>query len=373
MKLTILKSDLSAAIRAAGPAVAKSAVSPSLKCFKLFADTANSTLVLSGTDLELGVRAVAPAQVLRDGACFVAADFLANAVKAAPDGDITLDVGKSAELKVVGAKYKVPVEDGASWPDWSRDQSETATVFRVQAVVLCDLMRKAQVAAAQKETETKFLTSGVLLDLKGGTLAAVASDNRRISVASVRHSSDVTCTAVVPRKGVSAILSAFGESGQELLVSVTAGRVKVETDEVQLWSGLMAGRFVPWRDVVERAAKKAKAVRAEFEPANLLGAVRRAALTGDDNDSAILWRFADGKLSLSLTGRAGESEVETEPLSAFETDGEVSLFPNCTTGFLSAAVGAGYSAVEVRTGGPKEGVLFGVSGWQYLEMPRVKE
>lgn len=382
MKVTILRRTLTDLLRAAAPAVASRTTIPAMTCFKLEAGA--GLLTATATDGSIYARAsgaVLEGSSLKSGVSVVSAAFLLNAVKSAPDGDIELSSDdKAMTVKVPGSKWKVPQEDADTFPDWSRDQSEPVAAFDVPAPVLCGLLERAQVGTNQKETSEKFLTTAVLLEGDESGLAAAGSDSRRLSAVVVPMAGAKGMYALLPRQGVGAILTAFAAVSGSVRVTLQPGRFLVAGDGVEVGTQLMAGRFVPWKEVIRQNPKYHRAklpnlVRLVADPESLLGAVRRAALTADDNDSAIRWEIGDGVVRLSLVGTAGESAVEHEPLeldpAAPKT--HVGLFPNCTTQFLAAAVG---DKVSVAFGDDKTGVLFeqqfAGGNWKYLEMPLVR-
>lgn len=371
MKLSLTRSQLSQMIRVAAPAVAKSTTVPALKCYKLRGDDAGAAS-LSATDTELHVTANSVGQVDESGACLVPADTLATIIKLAPDGPIHFTAGKVLAISYPGGSYKIPLEDPDVFPD-NRPESGRATTFTIPAVGLARLFKRVSWCRGDANDHKTFTMNGVVLEGAGSELSAVGSTTVRFSVATTRLAADVApFTAIVSEKGIKAYLAAFDETGENVEVCVGKSTLSFSTPTATIHSTLISGKSLPWRRVL--SDRKAPLSTLTDSPAALLSAIRRACVTADDADSAVVWTCTGKNLVLSMAGQKGHGEVEhaCQSHDGDESPIEIKLFGSFTSAFLAAAASDGEQSVTMALVDKSQAVYFEAANWRYLEMPMVK-
>lgn len=370
MKLTIDRNTLQTLIRAASPAVATRTTIPALKCFKITGQDDTLTIAATNTDDNLHITGRATGcEVRRSGVCLVSAATLTEIAKLAPAGPIDLSTDKILHISHAAGSYKVPMEDVAHFPDCS--EPDGGHVDHLPAGVLVRLFSQVGFCAADKSD--KYACQCVLLETVGNQLFAVATDTTRMAIASARLESGRAATlALVPITTVRAFRSAFAESEETVRVTMWSTQVRFATERVVIHSPLMSGKFVPWQLLLEKMDVRGTTLL--DSPQNILAALRRVAVTKDDRSTPVIVTATGDTLSLSLSGAAGEGEVEHVcPHHEGTTETiETKLYPDHLCDFLELAASEGIESLKISLEDNKKPAWFEAGDWRYMTMPMVK-
>ncbi len=344
MKVTCQRDALLAAVSAVGAAVAARSTRPILACIKAVA--ADDTLVLMGTDSELGLRhELRGVAVTRPGAAVLPPAKLASILKETSDADITLDADDAAtRIRLSTGRYELPAGSPDEFPDVAAGTGGGGKRCEVTAGVLKQLIRRTGFAAERKES-TRWAVTGVLWELEGTTLRLVATDTKRLALAegAVTETADDTNPTfpniLVPLKAVELLARNLADDGESVSVILRANEALFRTEggRVTLTTKLTEGRFVPYRDVLpNKPLPNSFTVAA----ADFLGRVRQAAITVDDEAKRVEFRVSAGRVVLSARGsETGSSEVELALPGYDGPDAEIALDPAYLTDVLKAIDG----------------------------------
>lgn len=134
MQLLISRADLNHALSTIAPAIASRSSHPILDCVHLAA-TGDSTLTLTGFNLDLGITATIPASITTTGAVCLPYRLLSGIVAKLPDdAAISLHDGL---LSAAGASYRLATHDPADYPDLPVVDAPEAAVDLAAGVAAC--------------------------------------------------------------------------------------------------------------------------------------------------------------------------------------------------------------------------------------------
>jgi DNA polymerase-3 subunit beta len=168
---------------------------------------------------------------------------------------------------------------------------------------------------------SRFAISGVLVEKRGKRLRFVATDGRRLAVATGDVSGGAEeDTFIVPSKSLQILNKLLDDP--ETLVTIAREeshaifKIGDGADAAVLTTNLVEGQFPPFEDVIPKDQDK----KVRFESAELGSAVRRAALLTNEESKGVRMDFT--KKELVLSSRApemGEAEIHVE-LKSYEGD-----------------------------------------------------
>ena len=134
MQLLLSRADLNHALSTIAPAIASRSSHPILDCVHLAA-TGDSTLTLTGFNLDLGITATIPASIPATGAVCLPYRLLSGIVSKLPDdAAISLHDGL---LSAAGASYRLATHDPADYPDLPVVEAPEAAVDLTAGVAAC--------------------------------------------------------------------------------------------------------------------------------------------------------------------------------------------------------------------------------------------
>jgi DNA polymerase-3 subunit beta len=307
MKLTTEREVLLAPLQKVIGAVERRQTMPILANVLLVVE--ENRLAITATDLEVELSASIEVTAEEPGEVTVPGRKFLDICKALPDG---------AKVSLTQSGDKVTVKSGRSRFSLScLAASEFPLVESVapkQSLTLpCkDLVRlieKTHFAMAQQDV--RYFLNGLLLELKGSHLRAVATDGHRLSVSEMELPSPAESTeqVIVPRKGVlelQRLLPDDGEAevrigGNHLVVLLGGGTC--------FTSKLIDGRFPDYEKVVPAAAKNVL----EADKAELMQALRRASILSNERYRGIRLELDQNRLVIQAHNpEQEEAEEELE-------------------------------------------------------------
>lgn len=283
----------------------------------------------------------------------------ALAVELYPDGTACL-------VKAGRGSWRLPTEPVEEFPSWG--VVDARPLARMPQEVLARMLRS--VSYATDTESSRYALGGVLLEMKGGELSAVATDGRRLSVVTetVDQATD-DASVVVPAHAVVLLLSMLTSSEGGVQLEVTASELVATCDEgPRLVARLLEGRFPKWREVVPA---NTSAPRAAVNHDELLAAVRQAAIVTSEQSKGVKFTFDTELWLRGRSAESGQSEVQCPLLQALAKPVAVRLDPEFVCDALRWADGD--EPVEIHATGSGDAVAFYSGSLVAVIMPMAEE
>ncbi len=253
-------------------------------------------LWMTTTDLEVSVRCLVEAKVVKAGGTTLPARRLLGIVRELPVDNIEMDVDdkNSAAISCGSAFFKILGLPQDDFPAIAGYQG--GSTFTLEQKVLKDMLQKTYYAASTDET--RFILNGTLLSFKGNKLTVVATDGRRLALAEqeLEFPKETEADAIVPTKAVNEILRMLKDEGT-VKVHITKNQAGFEVDQVVLTTKLIEGTYPNFRQVIPAQCEHRIAVERE----GFLTALRRVALLTSEKSSSVRLTFGKNKLKISAS------------------------------------------------------------------------
>ncbi|MDO4551350.1 MAG: DNA polymerase III subunit beta [Planctomycetia bacterium] len=332
MKVICNREELLHAFSIAASVVKPQSTKSVLKNIKLEAD--DETVILLGTDLEIGIRIQVPGvQIEQPGTVLLPVDRVGTLLKESIEETFILESSENLTLIKAGKNtFKFPTEDPEGFP-------EIATFDEPNYVSLPNRFLKEGIRRTiyALDTQTgRYALGGVRFDLKDNTLYFVATDGRRlakqeVSVQTVGEIPSEMAIIVLPRT-LQIIERILGNSDEDVfLVFRDQQSILLKTQNIVLYSTLLEGKYPNWRKMVEQTYEPRK-ITLPVRPFSSV--LRQAAIVADRITPGVLLEFCEGKLVLTCQSQdLGESHLEI-PISYEEESLQVKLNPYYLIDFL---------------------------------------
>ena len=300
MEISIQKIDLVDGIQTVQNAVSQKSSLPILSNVLLEAD--KGTLKLTATDLDIGICATIPADVMQSGAITIPARKFFDIIKALPEeSEITLSMKKNnfviiksgkAQFKIIG----LPKEEFPQLPEFKDQES-----FK-EMLNLTDF--------AISRDDTRYVLNGTLLIVRGDDIKVVATDGRRLAVMEKKlpKKTLVERDVIIPTKTIQETKRMLGEEG-EVKIKFSDNQVLFAFPSSFILSRLIEGEYPSYKKVIPNKSKREITVSRE----DFLSAARRASIFTDQDSMAIKLNIKKRKMTISKnTPYLGEAKEELE-------------------------------------------------------------
>lgn len=305
MEFTVSKSDLVRELNLSQGVVEKKTTIPILS--NVLMEAADGRIVLTATDLELGIRCSCPATVKKEGAGTIPAKKLLDYVRLLPDTNLDVKILENhwANLTCGRSKTRMAGMSRESYPELPSMPEETA---QIPASILASMIAKTIFSISSEES--RFTLNGALLIFRSNGLAMVATDGHRLAMVESDHELPGLTTAqraLLPRKAMSEILKLSGETNGEAMVHFSGdeNHLFFQLGDRLLLSRRLTGNFPDF----ERVLPKEHPHTVSLDRDELRGAIERVAQFSDERSRAIRVRFVPGEVQIhSSLSDTGESE-----------------------------------------------------------------
>jgi len=384
MKVVCDRSALQEAVNLANSVVSPRSPRPQLGCVKLDATLTQDVgeLTLAATDGEVSIALTTTSvEVQRQGQALVPAAKLQQII-AAEDAEPTLTLETEQDaLRIRGADakftiYGFPPDEAppvATFPT-GEEESGPWSRFRVHSDALALLITRTLFATA-KET-SRYAINGVLLKRQGKKAEMVATDGRRLALATgaVEGAADEpAASCILPSKALQ-IVSRLLNSCEEAHVAMGQTQAALafgspgDPSRAVVRASLIEGAFPPYEDVIPRDQDK----KATVDVAAFVSAIRRAALLTNEESRGVRMRFAqeNGSAQATITSRApelGEAEISAPLKSYTGEELEIGFNPAFILDALKA-IDEPEAVFELKAAN-KPGVLRSGADFLYVVMP----
>ncbi len=322
-------------------------------------------LDITATDLEVELKTSAAAESEAEFEFTVPARKLGDICKALPEGaEIELEVkGDRVVLKSAKSRFTLSLLPAADFP--TIEPTAANRRVKIDGLMLRGLFEKTQFAMAQQDV--RYYLNGMLLELRGNMVRAVATDGHRLALTEteVRDAADSETQVILPRKAVLELGRLLGDHAGEVELEISPNHIRARFGDNSFTSKLIDGRFPDYERVIPADSNKTMTVgREEFRQALV-----RASILSNEKYRGIRFGLSSGKLQLQAHNPEQE-EAEEELEVGYKGEELVIGF---NVGYLLDVLGAvGSEIIEVRLRDASSSCLIqgeGQGDSRYVVMP----
>ena len=338
MKAVILQEDLSKWLGYVGRIVAARGQLPVLS--NVLIEAEKEGVVLSATNLELGLRVEAGGKVTEEGAITIPARNLGEFTASLGPGAVTLsssgDKLKVENGKITGNFAGIPAQEFPAMPKMS-EKTDKRQRIKVSKKILLDLAR--QVAFAAASDESRPVLTGIRFSVTDGKLLATATDGFRLSKKTVEGEFEsgkaLEEDLILPAKSIAELSRIINEGKKDsvvLEIVTENNQVIFAYPPIHLISRVLEGNFPDIEKIIPAEHKTLIILDKE----ELTRAVRAAAIFARDNSNIIKFKIQNSKFKVYASAQqTGESEIEIDAESEGE-DAEIAFNYRYVTEFLNS-------------------------------------
>ncbi len=310
MEFSISKNELLAGLYLCQGIVERRTTIPILS--NVLMEAAGSTVTISATDQEIGVRRACIGKVKTPGSVTASARKLYEMVREFPDGDISIS-GKDnnwIEVKAGKGKYRLVGLDPREFPEMPKVTSDGARLaVQVSADTLSEMLGYTSFAISSDETRVSL--NGILVEgTEDGSLRIVATDGHRLAMITrpIEGASNGP-GAIIPRKAVGEMRKILESEENDLELVVGDGVAYVTRGPVEMSMRLIEGEFPDYNQVVPKKSPKV----VKLDAGSLLAALRRVSIVSSERTKGVKLDVTKGTLELSsINPDVGEGSEEIE-------------------------------------------------------------
>jgi DNA polymerase-3 subunit beta len=309
----------------------------------------DSEIVITATDLEIGLKGRHPAEIIKPGRATLSAKKIYEVVKELPESEVSLRVKENhwVEIKSGKSTFNIMGISAESFP--SLPSYEEGAFISVETEVLKEMVEKTIFAVSADES--RYNLTGVFFTRKESDsqkeVRMVATDGYRLSLIDRALGEEVKgleSGILLPKKGLVEMNKILEEGGKEAVktigISLKGNNFILKKDPVVLIMRLLDAEFPDYRQVIPNAPKR----KVSMKRNQIQDSLRRVSILSSEKTRGVKFQFSQDFLELSsYNPEFGEAKEEL----SVEYSGE-----NILVGFNARFV------LEVLNNLKSEGVIF---------------
>jgi DNA polymerase III subunit beta len=271
----------------------------------------NDSIEITGTDLEVEVRAGASAIVERPGEISLPARKIVDICRALPEGvEIALVVENERASMVAGrSRFTLSTLPASDFPNM--EGAVGAQSIEVQPKKLKYLFEKTAFAMAIQDV--RYYLNGLLVEIKRDRIVAVATDGHRLAKVEAMVELDIEdeTQIILPRKTVLELNRLLGSDSETVRMDLSEKIFRIFVDDTVLTSKLVDGRFPDYARVIPRVCERI----AYADKDALRQALLRTSILSNEKYKGVRFSLAGGQLRLQTHNpeqEEAEEEIELE-------------------------------------------------------------
>ena len=276
--------------------------------------SADGTLKMMATDLDLQINENVQAAVDQPGATTVSAHTLFDIARKLPDGSQVELAAAEGRLAIRAGRYT------SSLPTLPRDdfpviaEGELPTQFELPADKLKQIIDKTRFAISTEET--RYYLNGIFLHVADGegttpVLKAAATDGHRLARVTMARpeGADGMPDVIVPRKCVGELRKLLDEIDGSVGVSLSGTKIRFDLGRAVLTSKLIDGTFPDYSRVIPTGNDKIL----KLDPRSFMQGVDRVSTIAVEKTRAVKMALDRDRITLSVTSPENGTAAEEVP------------------------------------------------------------
>ena len=288
MKFKINRDHFSSGLQLVSSVVGSRKTMPILQ--NVLIEARQDTILLTTTNLDLGIKCSVKADISEEGSVTLPVKDLSRIVRELADMEVCVESSESSKSTITtrGSIFNIIGMDSKEFPPLPELEDRKST--EIGRDELTQMLKS--VSFAQSVNEERYMLKGVFFQFEQDMLSLVATDGRRLAVASKAMKSEENAQGefILPSLTVNE-LEKLPKSGDKLSISFTDRQVAIElkvssTEEedqgfrgsVYLVSKVVEGKYPNYKQVIPKDDFKSAVIEREL----MQECVNRAALVSDE-------------------------------------------------------------------------------------------
>lgn len=304
MKFIISRLELNDLINRVQGIVNPRATTPILS--NVLIEAANDEIILTTTDSMVGIRCFTETKVLEEGKTTLpmksfsqlVRELTATNLEITTRNDVTNVVSDASSFKLNGMSAQL----FPALPDL-----DGATRFTLPQPVLKDMFFRTSFAVAREDS--RFILTGVLLQIANSVATFVATDAKRLSRAHVSIDLPPAFSGAysIPLKAIDEIKRNLTDDPQEMVtVFLMNDRIAFEANHVVVITKLLTGEFPDYHQIIPENCGNIFRLHRE----EMISLLRQISLFTSEDSPSVCFTFNEGELKLTKNSMAvGEGKV----------------------------------------------------------------
>ena len=314
MEFKIFQEDFTRALYRTQSVVERKGTMPIL--LNVLIETLESEILITATDLEIGMKGRLPAQIIKPGKATISAKKLYEVIKELPEKEVSLREKENhwVEIKSGKSTFNIMGISAESFP--SLPSYEEEGFSEVEAEILKEMVEKTIFAVSTDES--RYNLTGVFFVKRESEslpeVRMVATDGYRLSLIDRCLAGEVKGLEngiLLPKKGLiemnKILEEGIKETAKKVAIHLKGNNFILKKDPLVLIMRLLDAEFPDYRQVIPNAPKR----KITMKRIQIQDSLRRVSILSSEKTRGVKFQFSEDFLELSsYNPEFGEAKEE---------------------------------------------------------------
>lgn len=271
----------------------------------LLIEAVHDELIVTATDLTVGIRCFADAKILSEGATTLPAKKLSQLIRelTAANLEISTNSNETTEILADSSRFKLNGLSKDAFP--TLPEFKDGYYFKIKQATLRDMLYYTSFAVSREDT--RYTLTGVSMTLANCLATFAGTDGKRLARAHTEVEIDPTFQGsfIIPIKAVDEIQKNLFDEG-DAIVYLMKDKIAVEAGQTIIITKLLTGDYPDIRRIIPQQID----IKLVLHREELMTLLRQVSLFTTDSSHSVRFTFSDGRLQINAnTMDVGEGKV----------------------------------------------------------------
>lgn len=244
----------------------------------------DNQLVLTGTDMEIGVQTSIPASIEQDGEIILASNLISEVIRKLSGEEVffTKDDHNQIKIECLLSDFIIKGLPTDEFPDFPEIEGENS--FKIEAAELSDMIRGSIVSVATSDTIP--VLKGLKMEIDEDNLTLIGLDGYRLAVkkGKIDKKIETSLSVIVPGRSFGELSKLISGYTGEVIVQFTKNQIFFTFDQTRFTSRLLQGEFINYKHIIPSE----KTTMVETNRQDFLNSIERAALLAREGKNNLI-------------------------------------------------------------------------------------
>lgn len=301
-------------------------------------ETLDNKVILSATDLFLGIQTHLPAQIAQPGKIAIPGEIFRQIIQSLDDkNEVKLKLVDNQILITSGkTRTKLPLQPAQDYPEFP-DISGDELTLTTQALEKIE----HYVSFTASIDQTRPILTSILFSINNQTLTTVATDGFRLAI--LKQACEINVAEnklqkfLLPAKALAEIVKVTQQLDLEkikLTISEELKQIKCQLVDTVMYIRLIEGEFPPY----EKIMPDNFGINTRIDASDLDLQLKRAAIFSRDISNIVKFTFKDKQLQINASSPTiGSYEGEVDIMDPIETEQTIAFNVRYISDFIQAS------------------------------------
>jgi DNA polymerase-3 subunit beta len=270
-----------------------------------------TNIIITATDNEIAIKTIINAQSDSDISFTTYGKKFINILRELPDDEISINIDESMVInlksKNIKGNYTLFGTDSTDFPELPKIKMDN--IVEIEQAVLKEMIKKVIYAAATDSIKPVF-NSLYIVSEKPGTITAIATDSRRLSMITRSIDSDALLGEgiIIPLKTIHELNKLLTNSGV-CKISFDSNQCYFKIDNTEIITRIVDGQYPNYKQIIPREYS----LKSVIQTAVIHDSIKRAMIFTREPANKIVLSFNKDNLKIQAnTPELGHAEEEIE-------------------------------------------------------------